>query len=40
VLELLAGALSRQQVLLLVLDNCEHVLDAVGPAVRGHAAAG
>ena len=28
VLELLAGALSRQQVLL-VLDNCEHVLDAV-----------
>jgi predicted ATPase len=28
VLELLAGVLSRQQVLL-VLDNCEHVLDAV-----------
>ncbi len=34
VLELVAGALGRQQVLL-VLDNCEHVLDAVARLCEG-----
>ena len=34
IMDSLAGVLARQQ-LLLVLDNCEHVLEAVARAVRG-----
>ena len=37
IVESLAGVLARQQ-LLLVLDNCEHVLGGGGGAVRGAAA--